>query len=155
MVLALLQVRVTFNHAYPPGVTMLKHAFYMATPRTVRAMHERPDHRALAPTGYQASFRSGSQQSITRGWAPPMHQTDTLFHKKAGVMGFVFGYDTDNHAVNTVPKETLVRITKAESGGIGGHGRWWRGTTGHAPGGEDKAMKTYLAGGLIKVQEKL
>ncbi len=147
-------VRATYNAAYPRGVTMLKHAFYMATPRTVKASQDRPDGRALAETtGYQSSFRSGSQQSITRGWAPPMHQTDSLFHKKAGGMGFIYGFDVDNHAINTVPKETLVRITKAEDGGIGGTGRWRRGTESTAPGNEDEAMQKYLQGGFIAVQE--
>ncbi|MFP3900364.1 MAG: molybdopterin-dependent oxidoreductase [Acidimicrobiia bacterium] len=149
---ARLQARLTYNPAYPRGVTMLKHAFYMATPRTVRAQREREDHRALAPTGYQASFRSGSQQSITRGWAPPMHQTDTLFHKLAGGMGFVFGFDVDNHAINTTPKEVLVRVTKAEDGAVGGRGPWARATTGFTPGNEGRAMRKYLAGELTTVK---
>ncbi|MFQ5947675.1 MAG: molybdopterin-dependent oxidoreductase, partial [Acidimicrobiia bacterium] len=149
---ARLMARVTYNPAYPPGVTMLKHAFYMATPRTVEAQQTRPDGRALAPTGYQASFRHGSQQSITRGWAPPMHQTDSLFHKRAGAMGFVFGFDVDNHAINTCPKETLVRFTKAESGGPGGEGEWAGGTTGRSPGAEDARMQAYLAGELVTVR---
>lgn len=144
-------VRASYNTAYPRGVTMLKHSFYMATPRTVRAAQERDDGRALAPTGYQASFRSGSQQSITRGWAPPMHQTDSLFHKRAGALGFVFGFDVDNHAINTVPKETLVQITKAEDGGLGGTGTWARGRNGTAPGDEDDRMQRYLAGEMTTV----
>lgn len=150
---ARLMVRATYNPGYPRGVTMLKHAFYMATPRTVRATKERKDGRALAKgTGYQASFRHGSQQSITRGWAPPMHQTDSLFHKKAGGMGFVFGFDVDNHAINTVPKETLVKITKAEDGGLGGKGKWRKGTLGTTPGNESDFMKRYLAGDSIEVK---
>jgi nitrate reductase / nitrite oxidoreductase, alpha subunit len=148
-----LLVRATYNPAYPVGVTMLKHAFYMATPRTVRAAFERADGRALAETtGYQSSFRSGSQQSITRGWAPPMHQTDSLFHKKAGAFGFIYGFDVDNHAINTVPKETVVRITKAEDGGLGGSGAWTRGKSGSTPGDEDEAMHAYLAGELTIVK---
>ncbi|MEX2135273.1 MAG: molybdopterin-dependent oxidoreductase, partial [Acidimicrobiia bacterium] len=102
---ARLMARVSYNPSYPPGVTMIKHAFYMATPRTIAAQKSRSDGRALANTGYQSSFRHGSQQSITRGWAPPMHQTDSLFHKRAAGMGFLFGFDVDNHAINTVPKE--------------------------------------------------
>jgi nitrate reductase alpha subunit len=149
---ARLMARVSYNHGYPRGVTMLKHAFYMATPRTVRAQRERADGRALADTGYQASFRHGSQQSVTRGWAPPMHQTDTLFHKLAGTMGFTFGFDVDNHAINTVPKETLVRITRAEGGGLGGRGRWRPATAGFTPGDEDASMEIYLAGGFASVQ---
>jgi nitrate reductase alpha subunit len=150
---ARMMVRASYNGGYPRGVTMLKHAFYMATPRTVRAAREREDGRALAAgTGYQASFRHGSQQSITRGWAPPMHQTDSLFHKKAAAMGFVFGFDVDNHAINTVPKETIVRITKAEDGGLGGKGSWARGRSGRAPGNENEAMQAYVAGGYTAVK---
>ncbi|HSL27140.1 MAG TPA: molybdopterin-dependent oxidoreductase, partial [Acidimicrobiia bacterium] len=148
---ARLMARVTYNPAYPPGVTMLKHAFYMATPRTVAAQQNRPDGRALSETGYQASFRHGSQQSITRGWAPPMHQTDTLFHKRAAGMGFVFGFDVDNHAINTVPKETLVRITLAERGGLNGLGVW-SGATANSPGSEGRTMQDYLAGRLVTVR---
>jgi len=150
---ARLMVRVSYNPSYPRGVTMLKHAFYMATPRTVLAQRERADGRALAAgTGYQSSFRHGSQQSITRGWAPPMHQTDTLFHKKAAVMGFVFGFDVDNHGVNTVPKETLVRITFAEHGGLDGNGPWPRSRSGFTPGNLSALMQRYLAGALVKVE---
>ncbi|MCB1246223.1 MAG: nitrate oxidoreductase subunit alpha, partial [Acidimicrobiia bacterium] len=149
---ARLMARVTYNLAYSNGVTMLKHAFYMATPLTVRAQQERPDGRALSPNGYQASFRHGSQQSITRGWAPPMHQTDTLFHKKAAAMGFTFGFDVDNHAINTCPKETLVKITKAESGGLEGRGAWKPGTTGETPAAENAAMQRYLMGDLTTVR---
>lgn len=149
---ARLMARVSYNPSYPPGVTMIKHAFYMATPRTIAAAKTRPDGRALADTGYQSSFRHGSQQSLTRGWAPPMHQTDTLFHKKAAGMGFVFGFDVDNHAINTVPKETVVRITKAEAGGLGGKGVWEGATTGKSPGGEERFMQRYLAGEIVTIK---
>jgi nitrate reductase alpha subunit len=149
---ARLMARVSYNPSYPPGVTMIKHAFYMATPRTVKAQKTRTDGRALADTGYQSSFRHGSQQSLTRGWAPPMHQTDTLFHKKAGAMGFVFGFDVDNHAINTVPKETVVRITKAESGGPDGVGVWSGANTGKSPGSEDRFMQRYLGGQLVTIK---
>jgi nitrate reductase alpha subunit len=149
---ARLMARVSYNPAYPPGVTMIKHAFYMATPRTVDAQKSRPDGRALAQTGYQSSFRHGSQQSLTRGWAPPMHQTDSLFHKAAAAMQMVFGFDVDNHAINTVPKETLVRITKAEGGGPAGVGVWSGATTGKSPGGEDRFMQRYLGGQLVTVR---
>ncbi|MCH7585822.1 MAG: hypothetical protein IH941_11820, partial [Acidobacteria bacterium] len=103
-------------------------------------------------TGYQSSFRHGSQQSLTRGWAPPIHQTDSLFHKRAGGMGFIFGFDVDNHAINTVPKETLVKITKAEDGGPGGVGVWPEATTGKSPGAEGRSMQDYLAGRFINVK---
>ncbi|HET9672966.1 MAG TPA: molybdopterin-dependent oxidoreductase, partial [Actinomycetota bacterium] len=148
---ARLMVRVTYNPAYPYDVTMLKHAMWMSTPRTVRATEERADGRALAEgTGYQSNFRSGSQQSLTRAWAPPMHQTDSLFHKRGATMGFVFGFDEDNHAVNTTPKETLVRVTKADDRPV----PWERLGTAMTPGQEGDVMERYLAGTLADVRRR-
>jgi nitrate reductase alpha subunit len=132
---------------------MMKHAPYIATERSVRAHETRADGRAQsAGTGYQSSFRYGSQQSITRSWLMPMHQLDSLFHKKKAYVGFLFGFEGDNHGVNTVPKETLVKITKAEAGGLGGRGVWAPAATGLSPGAESEFMTRYLAGGLVDVQ---
>jgi nitrate reductase alpha subunit len=144
-------VRVKYNHAYPYNCVMMKHAPFIATEKSVRAHETRPDGRALSDnTGYQANLRYGSQQSVTRNWHMPMHQTDTLFHKAKAFMGFIFGGEADNHAVNTVPKETLVRIVKAEDGGLGGRGIWAPATTGFTPDNESEFMKRYLAGDLYR-----
>jgi nitrate reductase alpha subunit len=146
-------LRVKYNHAYPYNIVMMKHAPFIATEKSVKAHETRPDGRALSEnTGYQANLRYGSQQSITRNWHMPMHQTDTLFHKTKAFMGFMFGGEADNHAINTVPKETLVRITKAEDGGLGGRGTWKVATTGFTPDGENAFMTRYLAGSLVKVK---
>lgn len=145
-------VRVKYNPSYPYNVTMMKHCGWMATERTVEAAETRADGLPLAAeTGYQASYRHGSHQSITRGWAPPMHQTDTLFHKRSGAFRFLFGYEDDNHAINTVPKETLIKITRAEAGGIDGQGKWAPATTGFTPGEENEVMKKYLAGAMLRL----
>ncbi len=144
---ARLMLRVKFNDAYPYNVLMAKHGYWLATQKTVLAHETRADGRAVsADTGYQSSYRYGSHQSVTRDWAMPMHQTDTLFHKKKIQMGFMFGGEADNHAINTVPKETLVRVTKAEDGGMGGKGIWTPATTGMSPGNEDERMRRYLDG---------
>ena len=146
---ARLMLRAKYNPAYPPGVVMMKHGPFQATERSVRAHESRPDGRALSEgTGYQANLRYGSQQSITRDWSMPMHQTDSLFHKAKDATAFLFGYEPDNHALNTVPKETLVKVTKAEPGGLGGKGRWAQATDGMAPGNESDLMRRYIAGRL-------
>ena len=151
---ARLMLRVKYNPAYPYHVVMMKHASFIATEKSVKAHETRSDGRALSEgTGYQASFRYGSQQSITRNWHMPMHQTDTLFHKTKVFMGFMFGGEADNHAVNTVPKETLVKITKAEDGGLGGKGIWEPARTGFSPGNENEFMNRYLAGNLIEIKK--
>jgi len=146
-------VRVKVNPSLPYEMTIMKHTGWIATERTVKAHEARADGKAISEsTGYQSNYRYGSHQSITRNWLMPMHQTDTLFHKKTGSVGFVFGFAVDNHGVNTVPKETLVRIMKAESGGEGGEGHWYAAKTGRSPGRLDAATRRYLAGGLTKVE---
>lgn len=144
---ARLMLRVKYNSAYPYNVVMMKHGTYIATEKSVKAHETRADKRALSEGGmYQANFRYGSQQSVTRNWHMPMHQTDTLFHKAKVYMSFIFGGEADNHAINTVPKETLVRVVKAEDGGMGGKGIWKPAQSGFTPGNESDAMKRYLAG---------
>jgi nitrate reductase alpha subunit len=146
-------VRVKYNPAYPTTMVMMKHAPFIATEKSVKAHESRADGRALSEdTGYQSNFRYGSQQSITRDWFMPMHQTDHLFHKKKAEMGFLFGFEGDNHGLNTVPKETLVRITKAEDGGIGGKGIWLPATTGYTPGNESADCERYLRGEFIHLK---
>ncbi|MBI5396296.1 MAG: molybdopterin-dependent oxidoreductase [Verrucomicrobia bacterium] len=142
-------LRVTYNPAYPYNIVMMKHGTFIATEKTVKAQQTRPDGMALTEDGYLANFRFGSQQSINRNWHMPMHQTDTLFHKAKATMAYIFGGEADNHAINTVPKECLVRIVKAEDGGLGGKGEWKPGTQGMSPGGENEVMKKYLSGGFI------
>jgi nitrate reductase alpha subunit len=141
-----LMLRLTYNAAYPYNVVMMKHGSFIATEKTVKAQQTRPDGLSLTEEGYISNFRFGSQQSVTRNWHMPMHQTDTLFHKAKATMAFIFGGEADNHAVNTVPKECLIRITKAEDGGLGGKGAWKPGLNGMAPDAENDKMKKYLAG---------
>ena len=54
----------------------------------------------------------------------PMHQTDSPRASTRCLEVQVGGYAIDHHAVNTTPKECLIRITKAEDGGIGARGPW-------------------------------
>jgi nitrate reductase alpha subunit len=151
---ARLMLRVKYNPAYPYHVVMLKHGPFMATEKSVKAHETRPDGLAKSEgTGYMANLRYGSQQSITRDWSMPMHQTDTLFHKQKTGMQFIFGGEADNHALNTVPKETLVKITKAEDGGLGGVGKWEPVKTGLTPGHENDFMQKYLRGETVEVKE--
>lgn len=145
-----LMVRAKYNPAYPRGVTMMKHGYWIASPKTVMAHESRADGRAVSDTGYPAQVRYGSQQSATRAWLQPTHMTDTMVRKDYMGQGIGEGYEPDVHAPNTCPKETLVKITKAEDGGIGGKGVWKPATTGYSPGHENDDMQTYLSGGFIK-----
>jgi len=53
-----------------------------------------------------------------------------------------------------VPKETLIRITKAEDGGIGGKGLWEPATRGYGPGSDSPQNQQYLLGGYVKIVGK-
>ena len=146
-----LKLRLRYNPSYPYHVLMMKHGAWMATEKSVKAHETRPDGRAMSEnSGYQASFRYGSQQSLTYGWQMPMHQLDSLFHKSKAKMEFLFGYEADNHAINTVPKETLVKITFAEKGGIDGRSRLEAVNTGYTPANENDFMQKYLNGEIVK-----
>jgi nitrate reductase alpha subunit len=57
----------------------------------------------------------------------------------------------DNHAINTVPKETLIRIIKAEAGGLDGKGIWKPATGGYSPAEITDQNQRYLAGGYIQI----
>lgn len=152
---ARLMLRVRYNPAYPYGVIMMKHGAWLASERTVKAHETREDGRAVAEgTNYISNYRYGSHQSITRGWLPPMHQLDSLFHKSKIFPTMMFGGEADNHAVNTVPKETLVKVTKAEDGGLGGRGVWKPATVGMSPSAEDEFMKKYLSGGVVRCEKQ-
>ena len=150
---ARLMIRAKYNPAFPYHVTMAKHAPYVATAKSVKGHETRPDGRAIAmDTGYQSNFRYGAQQSFTRSWLMPTHQTDSLPGKHAVGWKFKFGFQVDNHAVNTVPKECLIRITKAEDGGIGARGPWEPVRTGFTPGQENEFMIKWLKGDHIKIK---
>jgi nitrate reductase alpha subunit len=53
-----------------------------------------------------------------------------------------------------VPKETLIRVTKAKDGGIGGKGVWEAATRGYSPGSDTPQKTQYLAGGYVKISGK-
>jgi nitrate reductase / nitrite oxidoreductase, alpha subunit len=149
---ARLKLRVRYNPAYPYHVIMLKHGAWMATEKSVKAHENRPDGRAQSEdTGYQSNYRYGSHQSLTYGWLMPMHQLDSLFHKAKAEMGFIFGFEADNHGVNTVPKETLVKVSLAEKGGVDGKGKLEIVKTGYTPSNENEFMRAYLQGNLFDV----
>jgi nitrate reductase alpha subunit len=52
-----------------------------------------------------------------------------------------------------VPKETLVKVTKAEDGGMGGRGPWEPTKTGFTPSHESEFMRRYLQGATIRVKK--
>jgi nitrate reductase alpha subunit len=125
---------------------------YAATPGSYEAHISRPDGLAKNPrTGYQAMFRSGSHQSATRGWLKPTWMTDSLIRKDLFGQSLGQGFLPDVHCPTGAPREAIVKITRAEPGGLEGIGLWRPAALGFRPRYENKAMRAYLAGNFIAV----
>jgi nitrate reductase alpha subunit len=123
---------------------------YAATPGSVAGQKTRKDGLAKNPqTNYQAMFRSGSHQSATRGWLKPTWMTDSLVRKDLFGQGIGKGFLPDVHCPTGAPREAIVRITRAEAGGIDAKGLWRPAALGIRPRYESEAMKRYLAGGFF------
>jgi nitrate reductase alpha subunit len=148
---ARLLCRARYYPGTPRGVTRMWFNMYAATPGSVRGAETRPDGLAKNPdTNYQAMFRRGSHQSATRGWLKPTLMTDTLSRKE--LLGHVMGqgFLPDSHCPTGAPRESIVKITRAEPGGLNARGLWRPAELGLRPGYESAAMKKYLNGEFVK-----
>jgi len=144
--------RARYYPGTPRGITRMWFNGYMATPGTVAAAEGREDGVAKNPeTHYQALFRYGGHQSMTRSWLKPTHQTHTMITRRSWTQELVKGFNVDVHCVTGAPREALAKFTKAEDGGIGGEGVWRPVTLGLRPASENAALKQYLAGGFVRL----
>ena len=147
---ARLMCRARYYPGTPRGVTRMWFNMYAATPGSMKGIKERKDGLAKnEATNYQAMFRSGSHQSATRGWLKPTWMTDSLVRKGMFGQGMGKGFAPDIHCPTGAPRESFIKITKAEPGGIGGEGLWRPVTLGIRPRTESDQMKRYLAGGFL------
>ena len=94
-------------------------------------------------------FRSGSHQSATRGWLKPTLMTDSLVRKGMFGQGMGKGFAADIHCPTGAPRESFIKITRAEPDGIDGKGHWRPVDLGIRPAAESDLMKKYLSGGFI------
>jgi nitrate reductase alpha subunit len=148
---ARLMLRARYYPGTPPGIARTWHNMYGASYGSVRAHESRPDGLAKSEeTNYQAMYRYGSHQSATRAWLKPTLMTDSLVHKGMYGQGIEKGFAPDIHCPVGAPRESFVKITKAEEGGMGGKGLWRPAELGFRPGYENKAMQEYLKGGYTK-----
>ena len=95
-------------------------------------------------------FRSGSHQSATRGWLKPTLMTDSLSRKELMGQTMGQGFLADSHCPTGAPRESIVKITKAEPGGMEGRGLWRPAALGYRPGYENDKVKRFLGGDFIK-----
>jgi len=148
---ARLLCRARYYPGTPRGVTRMWFNMYAATPGSVKGAETRPDGLAKNPaTNYQAMFRQGSHQSATRGWLKPTLMTDSLSRKELLGHAMGQGFLPDSHCPTGSPRESIVKITRAEPGGLHAEGLWRPAQLGLRPGYERDAMKKYLKGEFIK-----
>jgi nitrate reductase alpha subunit len=147
---ARLLCRARYYPGTPRGVTRMWFNMYGATPGSQQGQQERKDGLAKNPrTNYQAMFRSGSHQSATRGWLKPTWMTDSLVRKGMFGQEMGKGFAADIHCPTGAPRESFIKITKAEPGGIGDEPLWRPTKLGIRPRNESDAMKRYIAGDFI------
>ncbi|MBV9671756.1 MAG: molybdopterin-dependent oxidoreductase [Verrucomicrobia bacterium] len=146
---ARLLVRARYDPRVRPGMVISRHAPWAATPRTVAAQSSRADGRTLTASGYESNFRRGSLQSCVRIYCQPTMMTDDIVRKNSVGQGISQGQGNDAYGVNAPYKEALVKLTKAEDGGVGGYGPWAPTLTGFTPGNESQTMRDYINGKFI------
>jgi nitrate reductase alpha subunit len=152
---ARLLCRARYYPGTPRGVTRMWFNMYGATPGSLEGSQTREDGLAKSPrTGYQAMFRSGSHQSATRGWLKPTWMTDSLVRKTMFGQEIGKGFMPDVHCPTGAPRESIVKIARAEPGGLGGKGLWRPAAEGLRPTYESPAMRLYLAGGFASFTGK-
>jgi nitrate reductase alpha subunit len=147
---ARMMCRVRYYPGTPRGVARMWFNMFGATHGSVRGQESRRDGLAKNPaTNYQAMFRRGSHQSLTRAWLRPTLSTDSLVRKNLFGQVIGKGFLPGVHTVNGAPRESMARIQKAEDGGIGGRGLWHPAARGFRPTYENAAVKRYLKGAFI------
>jgi len=152
---ARLLCRARYYPGTPRGVTRMWFNMYGTTPGSQEGQKTRADGLAKNPrTNYQAMFRSGSHQSATRGWLKPTWMTDSLVRKGLFGQGVGKGFLPDVHCPTGAPREAIVKITRAEPGGIGAKGLWRPAELGIRPDYEANEMNMYLAGTFMTGDNK-
>ncbi len=146
-----LMCRARYYNGIPRGVLRMWYNMYQASRGTVEAHELRKDGLAKNPrSNYQAMFRYGGHQSTTRAWLRPTLLTDSVVRKNNFGQVIGAGFESDVYCANGAPKESFVRITRAEPGGLDGAGLWRPAQRGYRPTYENDAMKRYLKGEFIE-----
>ena len=74
--------------------------------------------------------------------------TDSLVRKGIAGQEIGKGFLPDVHCPTGAPRESIVKITRAEPGGIEGEALWRPAAQGLRPSYESEAMQKYLQGGF-------
>jgi nitrate reductase alpha subunit len=80
--------------------------------------------------------------------------TDSLVRKETIGQVLGKGFALDVHGAIGAPKESFVKITRAEPGGEDARGRWSPAARGFRPGYENAAMRRYLVAEYIRIRRR-
>lgn len=150
--MARLMARARYYPGTSRGVTRMWHNAHGSSYGTYAGAKTHPTGMAEnADTKYRSMFRSGSHQSCTRGFIKPTHMTDTLQAKAQFTQDMAQGFIPDVHCPTGAPREAMVRITRAEPGGIGGKGLWRGAELGMRPTYEHQLLKDFIAAKFVKL----
>lgn len=150
--LSRLLCRARYYPGTPMGVLRMWHNAYGATYGSVAASKNSPTGLAKnEKTGYQSLFRSGSHQSCTRAWLKPTLLTDSLVRKNHFGQEIGKGFELDVHGATGAPRESFVKVTFAEKGGIDGKGLWEGAEKQLRPTYESEELKKFMKGGYFKM----
>ncbi len=145
-----LVLRVRYYPGIPRGTARIWFHMYQASHGTVKAHETRPDKLAKNElTNYQAMYRYGGHQALTRSWLRPTLLTDSMARKNVAGQIIGKGFAPDVHCANGAPRESYVKIEKFEPGGIDGKGVWRPVELGIRPLQESESFKKYLQGGYF------
>ena len=143
-------VRARVNPGLIRNVARAWFHFHVSTHGSVEGHETREDGLARNPrTNYQAGYRYGSHQSVTRAWLRPTLMTDSMVRKDGAGQVIGKGFELDVYCADGAPKESFVRIEKAEDGGEDEEGLWYPAAQGFRPGHESDAMRRFLDGAYI------
>lgn len=145
--LSRLMLRARYYLGIPRTISRSWFHMFGATYGSVEGHLKNADGLARNPrTGYQAMYRFGSHQSCTRGWLRPTLMTENLVRKDTIGQAIQTGFAPDVHCPNGAPRDSFVRFTKAENGGVSGERLWRPARLGLRPTYENETMKRFLRG---------
>ncbi|MCH7659077.1 MAG: molybdopterin-dependent oxidoreductase [Euryarchaeota archaeon] len=143
-------MRIRYQPSLPEGVTRSWMNLNQTSHKSYEASKEREDGMAESEeTNYVSLYRQGGHQSATTTWLRRTWLTDTMARKDLAGQTLDVGFEPDVHAANGAPKESFVRVEKAEDGGVDGEGDWEPVEKGIRPTQEDETMEEYLSGGYV------
>jgi nitrate reductase alpha subunit len=149
--MARLQCRARYYPGTPRGVVKMWHNMAGSTFGTYKGHITRADGLARnSHTGYQSMYRSGSHQSCTRGYLKPTWMTDSLVRKDLIGQTVGTGFAPDVHCPTGAPRESFIKITKKEDGGMNGEGLWSPAKKGLRPTYENEQMKKFIGGDYVE-----